>query len=118
MAKAQATRRSEPERDAAGGIGVKLRPRRNIRGQFLQEVATAASISIGQLSEIEREIATPTLKVPRSICQALDMPMGWLPPQLRSRAESGSSSNSISGSAIKARAKSPRTARLCWRPTT
>ncbi|MBS0639647.1 MAG: cupin domain-containing protein [Proteobacteria bacterium] len=57
---------------------MKLRLRRTIRSMSLQEVATTADISIGLLSEIERGIATPTLKVLRGICQALDMPIGWL----------------------------------------
>jgi transcriptional regulator with XRE-family HTH domain len=78
VAKAQATQRREPEQDPDAGVGATLRLRRNIRGQSLQDVATAAGISIGLLSEIEREIATPTLKVLRGICQALDMPVGWL----------------------------------------
>lgn len=77
MAKARAVPQVHAEEEASG-IGTKLRLRRTIRGQSLQEVATAAGISIGLLSEIEREIATPTLKVLRSICQALQMPMGWL----------------------------------------
>lgn len=78
MAKAQAALRREAISDESVGIGVKLRRRRNIRGFSLQEVAAAAEISTGLLSEIERGIATPTLKVLRGICQALDMPMGWL----------------------------------------
>jgi transcriptional regulator with XRE-family HTH domain len=77
LAKARAVRQIEAEEDTSG-IGTKLRLRRNIRSQSLQEVAAAAGISIGLLSEIEREIATPTLKVLRAICQALQMPMGWL----------------------------------------
>jgi transcriptional regulator with XRE-family HTH domain len=78
LAKGRPIRQLEAEEQEASGVGTKLRLRRNIRGQSLQDVATAAGISIGLLSEIEREIATPTLKVLRGICQALQMPMGWL----------------------------------------
>lgn len=78
MARAQAAQQRETEQPEDAGIGAKLRLRRNIRGQSLQDVATAAGISIGLLSEVERELATPTLKVLRAVCQALDMPMGWL----------------------------------------
>ena len=78
MAKARAIRQIDVEEEETSGIGAKLRLRRNIRSQSLQEVAAAAGISIGLLSEIEREIATPTLKALRGICQALQMPMGWL----------------------------------------
>ena len=78
VAKAQAVRERDPEPQDESGIGAKLRLRRNIRGQSLQDVATAAGISIGLLSEVERDLATPTLKVLRAICQALDMPVGWL----------------------------------------
>jgi transcriptional regulator with XRE-family HTH domain len=77
LAKARAIRPIETEEET-GGIGTKLRLRRTIRSQSLQDIASAAGISIGLLSEIEREIATPTLKVLRSICQALQMPVGWL----------------------------------------
>lgn len=78
MAKSQTMLRREAEIDENSGVGVRLRQRRNIRGQSLQDVASRAEISIGLLSEIERGIATPTLKVLRGICQALDMPIGWL----------------------------------------
>lgn len=78
MAKAQAAEKHRPEQDHDPAIGAKLRLRRNIRGQSLQNVARTANISIGLLSEIERGLSTPTLKVLRLVCQALDMPMGWL----------------------------------------
>lgn len=62
----------------SGSIGRKLRLRRKVRGRSLQEVAAESGVSIGQLSQIERDISSPSLRSLRLICAALDMPMGWL----------------------------------------
>lgn len=62
----------------SGSIGRKLRLRRKVRGLSLQEVADSSGVSIGQLSQIERDISSPSLRSLRVICKALDMPMGWL----------------------------------------
>ncbi|WP_026987755.1 cupin domain-containing protein [Fodinicurvata fenggangensis] len=62
----------------SGSIGRKLRLRRKVRGLSLQEIADRSGISIGQLSQIERDISSPSLRSLRLICSALDMPMGWL----------------------------------------
>lgn len=62
----------------SGSIGRKLRLRRKVRGLSLQDIATRSGISIGQLSQIERDISSPSLRSLRLICSALDMPMGWL----------------------------------------
>ncbi len=67
---------SEAERDE--GLGRKLRLRRTIKRLSLQYVAERADISAGLLSQIERGIATPSLRSLRQICTALDMPVGWL----------------------------------------
>lgn len=83
-AEAKAPRKKESERRAATGeagdarIGEKLRLRRKVRRLSLQAVADASGISIGQLSQIERGISAPSLRSLRQVCQALDMPMGWL----------------------------------------
>ena len=61
-----------------GSYGEKLRLRRKVKGLSLQQVASSTGISIGQLSQIERGISAPSLRSLRNICQALDMPMGWL----------------------------------------
>lgn len=60
------------------GLGEKLRLRRKVRRLSLKEVADASGISIGQLSQVERGISAPSLRSLRQICQALDMPVGWL----------------------------------------
>jgi transcriptional regulator with XRE-family HTH domain len=67
---------SETERDE--GLGRKLRLRRTIKRFSLQYVAERADISVGLLSQIERGIASPSLRSLRQICAALDMPVGWL----------------------------------------
>jgi transcriptional regulator with XRE-family HTH domain len=59
-------------------LGAKLRMRRKRRGLGLQEVAAASGVSIGQLSQIERDLSQPSLRSLRQICTALDMPIGWL----------------------------------------
>ena len=64
--------------DKDEGIGRRLRLRRIVRGRSLQQVAEAAGISIGLLSQIERGLTTPSLRSLRQICAALDMPVGWL----------------------------------------
>lgn len=68
----------EPAETADDRLGEKLRLRRKVRRLSLQSVADASGISIGQLSQIERGISAPSLRSLRQICQALDMPMGWL----------------------------------------
>ncbi|MBY5533709.1 helix-turn-helix domain-containing protein [Rhizobium leguminosarum] len=67
-----------PTNDADGSVGRKLRLRRSIRGLSLQEVADKAEISVSLLSQIERGVATPSLRSLRLICAALNMPVGWL----------------------------------------
>ncbi|MDA8252834.1 MAG: XRE family transcriptional regulator [Rhodospirillales bacterium] len=61
-----------------GAIGQKLRLRRRIKGLSLQDLAGRSGLSIALLSQIERGVTMPSLRSLRQICQALDMPMGWL----------------------------------------
>ena len=63
---------------APGGLGQKLRLRRKRRGLSLAAVASASGVSIGQLSQIERDLSQPSLRSLRQICSVLDMPIGWL----------------------------------------
>ncbi len=69
---------SKSANDADDSVGRKLRLRRTIRGLSLQEVADKAEISVSLLSQIERGVATPSLRSLRLICSALKMPVGWL----------------------------------------
>lgn len=66
------------ERVGEAGIGHRLRLRRKVRGLSLQTVASRSGVSIGQLSQIERGISSPSLRSLRAVCDALDMPVGWL----------------------------------------
>lgn len=59
-------------------LGEKLRMRRKRRELSLKEVATRSGISIGQLSQIERDISQPSLRALTQICDALNIPVGWL----------------------------------------
>ncbi len=59
-------------------VGKKIRLRRRIKGLSLQEVADAIDSSIGQISQIERGLATPSLKLLRKICDVLETPIQWL----------------------------------------
>lgn len=59
-------------------IGTKLRHRRTVRRMSLKEVAEKANVSIGLLSQVERDISVPSLRSLSQICAALEMPVGWL----------------------------------------
>jgi transcriptional regulator with XRE-family HTH domain len=59
-------------------LGAQLRRRRKVRALSLQEVATRAEISIGLLSQIERGLTMPSVRSLSAICNALEMPVGWL----------------------------------------
>lgn len=59
-------------------LGTRLRRRRKVRGLSLQEVARRADISIGLLSQVERGLSMPSVRSLGAICNALEMPVGWL----------------------------------------
>jgi transcriptional regulator with XRE-family HTH domain len=62
----------------AEALGHKLRLRRKVRNMSLKDVAGRSGVSVALLSQIERGMASPSLRSLRVICAALDMPMGWL----------------------------------------
>lgn len=64
--------------DDARWVGEALRLRRQMRGQSLRQVAEPARISVGMLSQVERGLATPSIRTLRAICAAMDMPVSWL----------------------------------------
>lgn len=63
---------------SAGAVGETLRRRRQMKGMSLRQVAEAAEISVGMLSQVERDLAAPSVKTLRAICAAMDMPVSWL----------------------------------------
>ena len=72
------------QRDAKGGarmvvlrreIGDVLRDARQRQGRTLREVSSAARVSLGYLSEVERGQKEASSELLSSICDALDVPM-------------------------------------------
>jgi transcriptional regulator with XRE-family HTH domain len=59
-----------------GSLGMRLRQRRRQLGLTLKEVADAAGLSVGFISQIERGIATPSLSSLVSVSRALRMEVG------------------------------------------
>jgi transcriptional regulator with XRE-family HTH domain len=56
-------------------IGDVLRRRRVEQGRTLREVSTAARVSLGYLSEVERGRKEASSELLAAICQALDLPL-------------------------------------------
>ncbi len=76
--------RQEQDRDMRGGrqmvvlrreIGDVLRDARQRQGRTLREVSSAARVSLGYLSEVERGQKEASSELLASICDALDVPM-------------------------------------------
>jgi len=75
---------SQGDRPARGGgpvivlrrvIGDELRRRRQDQGRTLREVSSAARVSLGYLSEVERGQKEASSELLASICTALDVPL-------------------------------------------
>lgn len=64
-------------------IGVRLRRQRQQRGLTLKEVADAAGLSVGFISQIERDISTPSLSSLVSIARVLKVEVGTFLAQPR-----------------------------------
>ncbi len=56
-------------------IGGELRRRRQDQGRTLRDVSSAASVSLGYLSEVERGQKEASSELLSAICAALDAPM-------------------------------------------
>lgn len=74
-------------------VGEKIREARKSRRLTLQRVATATDLSIGFLSQVERNIATPSLSSLILIAKALDLPISSFlkQPEIPSAVSRGSS---------------------------
>ncbi len=61
-----------------GEIGDVLRDARQRQGRTLREVSSAARVSLGYLSEVERGQKEASSELLGSICEALDMPLSLI----------------------------------------
>ncbi len=59
-------------------VGEELRRLRQDQGRTLRDVSSAARVSLGYLSEIERGQKEPSSELLAAICTALDVPMSSL----------------------------------------
>jgi transcriptional regulator with XRE-family HTH domain len=59
-------------------VGAQVRALRKSSGQTLKQVAAQAGISVGYLSEIERDITRVPIAVLRQLCDVFDVSIGWL----------------------------------------
>lgn len=62
--------------DAASSLGTRLRLRRQDLGLTLKEVADGAGLSVGFISQIERDITIPSLTSLINVCRVLDARVG------------------------------------------
>lgn len=58
-------------------LGIQLRSLRKAKQLSLMQVAEAAGLSIGMVSQIERGLASPSIKSLRKLGDALEVPIGW-----------------------------------------
>jgi transcriptional regulator with XRE-family HTH domain len=59
-------------------VGAEIRALRRAKGWTLATVAGRAGISVGYLSEIERDLTRVPIAVLRRLCEVLDVGIGWL----------------------------------------
>ncbi|MDS9469924.1 cupin domain-containing protein [Paracoccus sp. MBLB3053] len=64
-----------PETEDDRSLGLAVRAARKKSGRSLKQVADSAGISVGLLSQIERGISSPSVRVLRAVCVALDIPV-------------------------------------------
>lgn len=56
-------------------LGARLRRARQAQGRSLRDVAAAAGVSIGHLSQVERGLAEASSEVLAALCRALGVPL-------------------------------------------
>jgi transcriptional regulator with XRE-family HTH domain len=59
-------------------VGSEIRTLRKAHGLTLKDVAARADISVGYLSEIERDITQVPIAVLRRLCEVFNVSIGWL----------------------------------------
>ena len=67
----------DPHRDAPRHIGQDIRGLRKARDLTLAALAEATGLSVGYLSLIERDLATPSIKALHAISRALGVTVSW-----------------------------------------
>lgn len=58
-------------------LGIQLRSLRKAKEMSLQQLADAAELSIGMVSQIERGLASPSIRSLRKLGEALGVPISW-----------------------------------------
>ncbi|WP_374443782.1 cupin domain-containing protein [Stella sp.] len=58
-------------------LGTQLRSLRKAKGLSLAQVGQSAGLSIGMVSQIERGLASPSIRSLRKLADALDVPVAW-----------------------------------------
>lgn len=58
-------------------LGTQLRSLRKAKGRSLAQVGAAAGLSIGMVSQIERGLASPSIRSLRKLADALEVPVAW-----------------------------------------
>ena len=64
--------------DVMPHVGKAIRALRHGKGMTLQDLATAAGVSVGMLSQIERDLANPSLRILSQLRAALGAPISAL----------------------------------------
>lgn len=59
-------------------VGARLRALRNARGLSVNELALRAGVSVGTVSQVERNKANPSVRILERLRQALDVPLSAL----------------------------------------
>ncbi|MCK6452567.1 MAG: cupin domain-containing protein [Alphaproteobacteria bacterium] len=76
-AEAPARPSAKPAKVADLWLGIQLRSLRKAKEMSLQQVADAAELSIGMVSQIERGLASPSIRSLRKLAEALGVPISW-----------------------------------------
>jgi transcriptional regulator with XRE-family HTH domain len=80
-------------------VGEQLRRLRQDQGRTLRDVSSAARVSLGYLSEIERGQKEPSSELLAAICTALDVPLSTL---LRSVSDEIASAEAAEAAVVRA----------------
>ncbi len=68
---------TQPTAPEAEALGPQIRDLRRERGLTLAQLAEAAGLSIGHLSQVERGLSTPTIRQLQAVGAALGVRIGW-----------------------------------------